>query len=80
VKNKALPTIVRSIVLLGLGAFVLLYETVVIPPKDASPLLIAAALACLGVEGGISVKRLGQDPGKPETPSTAPSSSQSSSP
>lgn len=78
VKNSALPPIIRDVVLLGLGSFLLLWQTVVVEPGKASALIIGAGLACLGITTGFGIKNL-REAGKQETPVIPPSSSSSAS-
>lgn len=65
-KNSALPPIVRDVVLLALGTFLLIWETVVVEPGKVNILIVGAALACLGISGRFALKNLLD--GKPETP------------
>jgi hypothetical protein len=74
VKHSALPPIVRDGVLLGLGAFLLVWQMVT---NNVNPWLVGAALGILGIPTGIGLKRLSD--GKPETPPTPESLSSSGS-
>lgn len=68
-KHSALPPIIRDVVLLGLGTFMLVWQMVT---NNVNPWLVGAALGILGIPTGISLKRLSD--GKSETPHTAESS------
>lgn len=68
-KNSALPPVFRDVVLLGLGTFILLWQTVIVEPGKASALLIGAGLACLGITTGFGIHNL-RKAGNSETPDT----------
>ncbi len=77
-KNSALPPVFRDVVLLGLGTFMLFWQTVIVEPGKASALIIGAALACLGITTGFGIHSL-RKAGNSETPDTRASSSSSQS-
>lgn len=75
-KASAVFAIVRDIVTLALGVFVVVFETVKV--DTPSPFLLLVALALLGVPGGIGLLTLLR--GKSETLGTPEQSSSSHSP
>jgi hypothetical protein len=78
VKGSALPPIVRDVVLLGLGSFLLIWQCVVVDPGKANPWIIGAALGCLGITGNFGLKYL-REAGRQGTLDTRASSSVSPS-
>lgn len=68
-KNSALPPVIRDVVLLALGTFLLLWQTVIVEPGKSSALIVGAALACLGITTGFGIHNLRKG-GNSETPGT----------
>lgn len=75
-KRSAGLTVLRDVVFLGVGSFVILFQTIG-PPERVNFLLIGAGLAILGVPGGIGLLNLARGNGGRED---TPPSSQSSPP
>jgi hypothetical protein len=79
VKRSAAFTVIRDLVLLGVGSFILLYQTVG-PPERVNFILVGAGLAILGIPGSIGLLNLGRGrQTQDDTPPPSPPSRQRSS-
>jgi hypothetical protein len=77
VKWRAISTVLRDILCMGLGAFVMLHEEL---SGQVHPALLAAAAPLLGVPPAIALWHTARGPGKREREDTTTRSSRSRSP
>lgn len=74
VKRSGVFTVLRDVVFLGVGSFVIVSQTIG-PPERVNILIIGAGLAILGVPGGIGLLSLAR--GNSTDEDTPPSGSSS---